>query len=51
MPPTRLSDPNFKKDEKWFFLAAGLSKVMSMKNKKVPNFISFVLNINLLLEN
>ena len=51
MPPTRLIDPKSKKTEKCFFFAAGLSKVMSMKNKKFPNFISFVLNINLLLEN
>ena len=40
--------PKSKKSKKCIFFAAGLSKVMSMKNKKLPNFISLVLNINLL---
>ena len=48
MPPTSLRDQTAKKAEKCVFFAAGLSKVMSMKNKKLPNCIRLVLIINLL---
>ena len=48
MPPTRLSVPKSKKAEKCALFAAGLSKVKSMINKKMPNFISFDFHINLI---
>ena len=40
-----------KKAEICVFFAAGLSKVISMKNKKMPNVISFILIINFISKN
>ena len=34
MPPTRLLDQKFKKAEKCVFFAAGLTKIIELKNKK-----------------
>ena len=49
--PTRYSVQKSKKAEKCVFFAAGLSKVISMKNKKMSNVISFILLINFISKN
>ena len=41
LPPTRKTSPTFKKAQKCKYLPAGLRKVIEMKNKKVPNRVSF----------
>ena len=51
MSPTCYSVQNSKKAEKCVFFAAGLSKLMSMTNKKMPNIISFLLYIILISTN
>ena len=51
IPPTRYGVQKSKKVEKCVIFAAGLSKVISMKNKKMPNVISFILLINFISKN
>ena len=51
IPPTRYGVQKSKKVEKCVFFAAGLSKVISMRNKKMSNVISCILLINFISKN
>ena len=51
IPPTRYGVQKSKKVEKCVIFAAGLSKVISMKNKKMSNVIIFIFLINFISKN
>ena len=50
MPPTQLPLPTSKKAQKCKYLTAGLRKIIGMKNKKLQNSVSFLLNLHVTRE-